>query len=90
MKLPVRFSAWSIAKRGPRCLLSYVWLLCLLFGLGGAPANAANTTVQVGYGSTVPARLHSRLARAYNKRNPNIQMRYVPSGTGERNQADIT
>jgi phosphate transport system substrate-binding protein len=80
-----RFSALSIAERRSRLrLLSQILLLCLLaLGLGGAPANAQNGTVLVGSGSTVPAPLYSRLALEYNKRNPNIQIRYVPAGTSE-------
>ena len=85
MKVPARFSASSIAERGSRCrLLSHIWLLSLLaLGLRGAPANAQNATVLVGSGSTVPALLYSRMAQEYNKRNPNIQIRYVPSGTSQ-------
>ncbi len=82
--MKVRFSAASIAERASRCrLLSYLWLLSILaLGCSG-PALAQNTTVLVGSGSTVPAPLYSRWAQEYNKRNPNIQIRYVPSGTSE-------
>jgi phosphate transport system substrate-binding protein len=85
MNVPARLSTWSIAERGSRYrLLLYIWLLCLLaFGLGSTPANSQNITVLVGSGSTVPARLYSRMAQEYNKRNPNIQMQYVQSGTSE-------
>ncbi|MGO8796548.1 MAG: phosphate ABC transporter substrate-binding protein PstS [Candidatus Sulfotelmatobacter sp.] len=37
----------------------------------------------VGAGSTAPAALYSRWTQEYNKRNRNIQVRYLPSSTGE-------
>lgn len=85
MKVPARFSASSIAqRRSSRRLLSHIWLLSLLaLGLCSAPANAQNAVVLVGSGSTVPAPLYSRWAQEYDKRNPNIQMRYLPVGTSE-------
>lgn len=85
MKVPARFSAPSIAqRRSSRRLLSHIWLLSLLaLGLCSAPANAQNAVVLVGSGSTVPAPLYSRWAQEYDKRNPNIQMRYLPVGTSE-------
>jgi phosphate transport system substrate-binding protein len=85
MKAPARFSASSIAqRRSSRRLLSHIWLLSLLaLGLCSAPANAQNAVVLVGSGSTVPAPLYSRWAQEYDKRNPNIQMRYLPVGTSE-------
>ena len=55
----------------------------MLLGLHSAPANAQNAVVLVGSGSTVPAPLYSRWTQEYGKHNPNIQMRYVPSGTSE-------
>jgi len=92
MKVLARFAASSIADRGSRrrlpshLLLSHLWLISLLaLGLHNVPANAQNaaSAVLVGSGSTVPAPLYSRMAREYNKLNPKIQMRYVPSGTSE-------
>jgi phosphate transport system substrate-binding protein len=44
---------------------------------------AQSAVVLVGSGSSVPAPLYNRWAEEYNKRNPNIQMRYLPSGTSE-------
>jgi len=65
-------------------LLSHIWLLSLLaLGLHGAPAQAQTAVVLVGSGSTVPAPLYNRWAQEYGKRNPNIQMRYLPVGTSE-------
>jgi phosphate transport system substrate-binding protein len=85
MKVPARFSAPSITRRrSNRSLLSHIWLLSLLaLGLHGASAMAQSAIVLVGSGSSVPAPLYSRWAQEYGKRNPNIQMRYVPSGTSE-------
>ena len=85
MKVPAIFSASSIAqRRSSRHLFSHICLLSLLaLGLRGAPANAQNAVVLVGSGSTVPAPLYNRWAQEYSKRNPNMQMRYLPVGTSE-------
>ena len=85
MKVPARFSASSIAqRRSGRRLLSHIWLLSLLtLGLNSAPAKAQNAVVLVGSGSTVPGPLYNRWTQEYGKRNPNIQMRYLPVGTSE-------
>src|ERR1035438_275326 len=84
MKVAARFSASSIAQRGSnRGWLSHIWLLSLLVvGLGSAPAHAQNAVILVGSGSTVPAPLYNRWTQEY-KRNPNLQMRYLPVGTSE-------
>jgi len=52
-------------------------------GICGAPAEAQNSVVLVGSGSSVPAPLYNRWAQEYGKRNPQIQMRYLPVGTSE-------
>jgi len=85
MKVLARFSASSIAqRRSSRRSLSHIWLLSLLaLGLHSAPANAQSAVVLVGSGSTVPAPLYSRWTQEYGKRNPNLQMRYLPVGTSE-------
>ena len=85
MKAPVRCSAPNIAQRpSGRCLLSRIWLFSLLaLWLHGAPATAQSAIVLVGSGSSVPAPLYNRWAQEYGKRNPNIQLRYLPSGTSE-------
>src|SRR5208282_1399626 len=44
---------------------------------------AQGTVVLVGSGSTVPAPLYSKWSAEYNKRNPALQMRYLPVGTTE-------
>ena len=86
MKVAARFWASSIAQRGSnRGWLSHIWLLSLLVvGLGSAPApaHAQNAVILVGSGSTVPAPLYNRWTQEY-KRNPNLQMRYLPVGTSE-------
>jgi phosphate transport system substrate-binding protein len=85
MKVPARFSASSVAqRRSRRLLLSRIWLLSLLaLGLRSVPARAQTAVVLVGSGSTVPGPLYSRWTQEYGKRNPNLQMRYLPSGTSE-------
>jgi|SRR5579863_1327078 len=58
-------------------------LSVLLLGLCSALSEAQTAVVLVGSGSTVPAPLYNRWAQEYGKRNPNLQMRYLPSGTSE-------
>jgi len=85
MKVLPRVLESSLAQRRPSlALLSYIWLLFLLtLGWYGTPAKAQNAVVVVGSGSSVPAPLYSRWTQEYDKRNPNIQMRYLPVGTSE-------
>jgi len=65
-------------------LLWHIGLLSLLaLGLHSAPANAQNAVILVGSGSTVPGPLYNRWTQEYGKRNPNLQMRYLPVGTSE-------
>src|SRR5579863_6398963 len=75
----------TLQKRGPRLLsLSLIWLSCFVtLGLYSAPANAQTAVVLVGSGSSVPGPLYNRWTQEYGKRNPNIQMRYLPAGTSE-------
>jgi phosphate transport system substrate-binding protein len=85
MKVSARFSAPSIGPRRSRlCFLSRVCLL-FLFALGpyGTVSKAQNAVILVGSGSSVPAPLYNRWAQEYGKRNPKIQMRYLPVGTSE-------
>jgi len=74
----------SIMARGGGGLSLGVCLLSILnLGLHSTPANAQNTVVLVGSGSTVPAPLYNRWTQEYGKRNPSIKMRYLPVGTSE-------
>jgi len=59
------------------------WLILLAAGLYPSICRAQETIVLVGSGSSVPAPLYNKWAEEYNKRNPLIQMRYVPIGTSE-------
>ncbi|MGO9125543.1 MAG: phosphate ABC transporter substrate-binding protein PstS [Terriglobales bacterium] len=85
MKVTPRLSARDISHRhSRRRSLSHVWLASIVvFGLCGALAEAQETVVLVGSGSSVPAPLYTRWAQEYGKRNPHIQMRYVALGTSE-------
>ncbi|HWO36081.1 MAG TPA: phosphate ABC transporter substrate-binding protein PstS [Candidatus Acidoferrum sp.] len=86
MKVPVRFSSVIAQLPLRHCLFPniyiYLFFVCTLC-LYGIPAVAQNATVLVGSGSSVPAPLLSRWTQEYGKRNPNIQMRYLPVGTSE-------
>jgi len=85
MKATARLSKPHTA---PGCnSLSLYICICLFslftFGLHGTLANAQNAVVLVGSGSSVPAPLYNRWTQEYGKRNPNLQMRYLPVGTSE-------
>jgi phosphate transport system substrate-binding protein len=65
-------------------LFPNAWLLALLvLNFCTVPIGAQDTIILVGSGSSVPAPLYSRWTQEYGKRNPKIQMRYVPVGTSE-------
>ncbi len=85
MKVPARFWAPIIGQqRSSRCLLLHGCLLSLFaLGLHGTFSKAQNAVVLVGSGSSVPAPLYNRWTQEYGKRNPNIQMHYLPVGTSE-------
>lgn len=81
MKGTVRFSKPRMAHG---CIALCLYLISLLvLGLPGHLANAQNGVVLVGSGSSVPAPLYTRWAQEYGKRNPDLQMRYLPVGTSE-------
>jgi len=72
----------SRQQRVNRCSLSIIGLsLLLALFLDATCACAQNTTVLVGSGSSVPAPLYNRWTQEYHKSN--VQMRYLPVGTGE-------
>jgi phosphate transport system substrate-binding protein len=52
-------------------------------GLWLFPAQAQQSVVLVGSGSTVPAPLYTVWGQEYSKSNPKVQFRYVPVGTEE-------
>src|SRR5260370_23010427 len=85
MKVPAKSSATGIGQRlFTRCSFSHVCVLSLFaLGLQGTTSKAQNAVVLGGAGSSVPAPLYSRWAQENGKRNPNIQMRYLPVGTSE-------
>ncbi len=61
-----------------------VWLgLAFLIALCDPHSWAQQTVALVGSGSSVPAPLYTKWADEYNKREANIQLRYLPIGTSE-------
>jgi phosphate transport system substrate-binding protein len=83
MKAIARLSKPDIA-RGCTSFSLCICLLCFFtFGLHGTLAKAQNALILVGSGSTVPSPLYTRWTQEYGKRNPRIQMRYLPIGTSE-------
>ncbi len=84
MKTKARFSVPMSLKRSSGRSGVLVWLT-LVFAIGfcNRLGFAQEALVLVGSGSSVPAPLYSKWAQEYNKRNPGIQMKYVPLGTSE-------
>ncbi|MFY9530662.1 MAG: phosphate ABC transporter substrate-binding protein PstS [Candidatus Acidiferrales bacterium] len=61
-----------------------LWLTSVLIvSLCHLLALAQETVLLVGSGSNVPAPLYNKWGEEYNKRNPRIQLRYLPIGTSE-------
>ncbi|HTZ97766.1 MAG TPA: phosphate ABC transporter substrate-binding protein PstS [Terriglobales bacterium] len=59
------------------------WVLTFALVMSFALAQAQDSIVLVGSGSTVPAPLYNRWAPEYGKRSTKIQMKYLPIGTSE-------
>jgi phosphate transport system substrate-binding protein len=55
----------------------------LSLSFSGAAVHAQNAVVLVGSGSSAAAPLYNLWGQEYAKRNSNVQLRYIPSGTGE-------
>ena len=71
-------------RRSSRGLPWHILLISLLaFTLRSPSAQAQDSVVLVGSGSSVPAPLYNRWIQEFDKRNARIQMRYVPIGTAE-------
>jgi phosphate transport system substrate-binding protein len=62
---------------------NWILLSSLAVALLTFTAHAQQVLVLVGSGSTVPAPLYNRWGQEFGKRNPKIQMRYLPVGTEE-------
>lgn len=84
MQVGIVWSRTSLA-RGV-ILKSGMWM-CLVFALAVSAewprCSAQDNVILVGTGSTVPLPLYAKWSEEYNKRNPALQMRYLPIGTSE-------
>lgn len=80
-RMPISALAIQLRHCSRSCLLlrTSLFLLLTVCGICGQ----AQEIVIVGSGSSVPAPLYNRWAQEYGKRNPKIQLRYVPIGTSE-------
>src|ERR1035438_9946154 len=85
MKTKAKFSIPKASeKSSSRSSVLRVWLtLVFVISLRHPLGFAQEAVVLVGSGSSVPAPLYNKWAQEYNKRNPGIQMKYVPAGTSE-------
>jgi phosphate transport system substrate-binding protein len=72
---------WAEGQAAGKLLVSVG--LVLVVALLHSVSSAQEAIVLVGSGSSVPAPLYNKWSEEYNKRNPKIQMRYVPIGTSE-------
>ncbi len=85
MKTQAKFHKPITSKRSSgQFSVLLVWLtLFLVIGFCHPLGFAQEAVVLVGSGSSVPAPLYDKWAQEYNKRNPGIQMKYVPLGTNQ-------
>src|SRR5262249_34724718 len=72
--------AWAYFQ--PMKSLRMLQIACALV-LFGASALSQESITLVGSGSTLPAPLYASWTEAYNSRNSNLQVRYVPMSTKE-------
>lgn len=77
-RVPVRFLAAICLSAFAAAVLFF-----LLTGLYSPTTQAQDALVLVGSGSSVPAPLYTKWSQEFNKRNPGVQMRYLPIGTSE-------
>jgi phosphate transport system substrate-binding protein len=81
--------AWQQFKSQTFCCTAVIFhcvLFCFSFltlGFNSIVAIGQNAIVLVGSGSSAPAPLYARWAQEYDKRKPDIQLRYLPVGTSE-------
>jgi phosphate transport system substrate-binding protein len=62
----------------------FLFLVMTALGLFSAPSMRAQEAIMlVGSGSTVPGPLYAKWTDEFNKRNPRVQVRYLPIGTSE-------
>jgi phosphate transport system substrate-binding protein len=74
----------ALERSSGRSSFLALWLtLVFVIGFCYPLSFAQEAVVLVGTGSSVPAPLYDKWAQEYNKRNPGIQMKYVPMGTSE-------
>jgi len=84
MKINKTFFQIPVRRHATRAWKLVIWLtVVFVLNLCHPLCFAQETITLVGSGSSVPAPLYAKWAEAYNKRNPKIQMRYVPLGTSE-------
>src|SRR5262249_34584765 len=57
-------------------------IACVVVLLGASALSQESVTL-VGAGSTLPAPLYASWTESYNKRNPSLQVRYMPMSTKE-------
>lgn len=84
MKAEMRISALGVESRKfSRHWFLRFWLMLVVLAFCYTAARGQGTLVLVGSGSSVPAPLYNRWAQEYGKRDPKVQVRYVPIGTSE-------
>src|SRR5438445_5485624 len=77
-------SQMALEKNSGRYCVLPVWLALISVLIFFYPLGfAQEAVVLVGSGSSVPAPLYNKWAQEYNKRDPRIQIKYLPIGTSE-------
>ena len=83
MPINARFAYPCVCSRRSGRTAGWLISFAFILSLGHPLCIAQQSVALVGSGSSVPAPLYTKWAEEYNKRNPKIQMRYLPLGTTE-------
>lgn len=83
MSIGVEVLETSCTKRNVVRNQSLLLVLAIAATLCPSLCSAQSAVILVGSGSSVPAPLYTEFSEAYNRRNPMMQMRYLPTSTTE-------
>ena len=83
MQIRAGFARTGVRSRRFDRRAGWLFSFLLVFCLALPVCSAQESIVLVGSGASLPAPLFAKWAEQYNRRNPKIQMRYIPLGTSQ-------
>jgi phosphate transport system substrate-binding protein len=83
MQIRAGFARTGAGSRGFDRMAGWFFSGVFVVGLALPVCVAQPSIILVGSGSTVPLPLYAKWVEQYNRRNPKVQMRYLPIGTSE-------